>query len=599
MKKSLITIGIIFAVLLTLGSIHAEDAANTTFSDLSNQISEIQVGEVVNLSNEYKFDPQTDNNYVDGVTVSKDMIIKGNNTVIDGNGKARALYIKSGCNVVVENITFKNCFSESDGAGIELCKNSNLVLKNCIFINNKVYNANGGAINSHTSTNITAYNCVFKYNNAIRESNLEWEEFKRGLGSAFCIGINSNLNLYDCTLANNKGYLSTVAVISNSIEGHMVSKLYAKNCLFENNTSNAHTAIYIDELGKCEVISSIFRNNRATTGSSIIDLDGTISSVFKKCLFESNSGVKGGVFYIFPHGSTKGTVTISDSTFNKNTASEMGGAIYSNSAALTLTNNQFNQNTAKDSGGAVMVHKGTVKLTNCIFNKNKASKGGAAVFSCDNVVMSKCKFTSNEASKFGGAIYSNANKMTFTDNTFNQNTAKDSGGAINIYKGTVKLTNCIFNKNKAPKGGAAVFAGDNAIMSKCKFTSNTATKFGGAIYQKVKKHTVSKCTYNGNKAPKSKDVYDKIKVYVKQTSKKRGNVKLKIKVGSSWNVPHNQKILLKFKGPRFFKTGWIKLPAKGALNLKVPVKLKRGIYKLVVSMNGEYCKYNSLKVKVV
>ena len=523
MKKSLIMMGVLFAVILTLGAIHAADAANTTtFSDLSDEISDTQTSNVVELSSNYQFNERADRGYVDGVTVSKDMTIKGNKKVIDGNGKARALYVTSGTNLVVESVTFKNCYSESGGAAIYLCKNSNLILKDCIFTNNKVYNSNGGAINSHSTTSINAYNCVFKYNTAIRESNLEWNKFKKGMGSVFCIGINSKLNLHDCTVSNNKGYLSTVVVISNSDEGHKASKLYANNCLFENNVARTHTVIYIDELGKCEVTGSTFRNNRATTACSIIDLDGTISSVFKDCLFESNSGVKGGVFYIFPHGKTKSTVSISGSTFNKNTASEIGGAIYANSARLTLTNNKFNLNTAKDRGGAIMIHKGSVKLTNCVFNKNKASKGGAAVFACYNVVMTKSKFTGNKA-----------------------------------------------------------------------------TKFGGAIYQKVNKHSVSKCTYKSNKAPKSKNVFDKYKVYVKQTSKKRSNLRFDIKVHSSWSAPLNQKIILKLKGPKFFKSNWIKMPTNGKISFKVPVKLKKGTYKVSVFMDGETCKYNHPKVKVV
>ena len=61
----------------------------------------------------------------------------------------------------------------------------------------------------------------------------------------------------------------------------------------------------------------------------------------------------------------------------------------------------------------------------------------------------------------------------------------------------------------------------------------------------------------------------------------------------------NQKIILKLKGPKFFKSNWIKMPTNGKINFKVPAKLKKGTYKVSVFMDGETCKYNHPKVKVV
>ena len=203
LKKSLIMTGILLVFILAAGTIHAEDAAvnETGFSDLSYQINAIEADEALNLDKNYKFREIDDGNYVDGVTVSKDLTIKGNNKVIDGNCKARALYIRSDCKVSIEDVTFKNCYSESGGAAIYLCKNSNLILKNCVFTNNKVYNANGGVLTAQSSTNIDVHNCIFTNNKAIRQSNLEWNKFKKGMGSVFCIGVDSKLNLYDSTIS--------------------------------------------------------------------------------------------------------------------------------------------------------------------------------------------------------------------------------------------------------------------------------------------------------------------------------------------------------------------------------------------------------------
>lgn len=75
--------------------------------------------------------------------------------------------------------------------------------------------------------------------------------------------------------------------------------------------------------------------------------------------------------------------------------------------------------------------------------------------------------------------------------------------------------------------------------------------------------------------------------------------KLTVKLSSSWSAPLNKKIKLKFKGSKNFKTGWIMVPSNGVLKLKVPVKLKVGKYKVVVSMDDGKCVQNSPKIKVV
>ena len=218
-KKTLIIL-IILCILLTVTSINAADSVNqdnltTTqddqvkyFEDLDNQIKNTPDGSDLNLTDNYKYSYAFDNSFKDGVVISKSITINGNNKYIDGSNLARGLTINYNCNVVIKDLTFKNCFSNDNGGGILLGTKSNLTLYNCKFYNNNVFNANGGAICCEKQTNIDIYNSEFNNNAAIRQSDLEWSKFKKGMGSAICVSLGSTFKMHNSNFKNTVNFLS-------------------------------------------------------------------------------------------------------------------------------------------------------------------------------------------------------------------------------------------------------------------------------------------------------------------------------------------------------------------------------------------------------
>ena len=515
----------LFIVLILFLTINVVNAGNNTdvgsYSNLTDQIGAVDEGSTLNLTSNYQFNNDTDSE--NGVLISKSITVNGNDSYIDGNHQARAFLIKSKCNVVLENLIFKNCFGEGDGGAIFLSSNSNLTLKNCVFQNNKVYNANGAAIVARSSTNINIYSCTFSDNVCIRESDWDWDQFKRGMGSALCVGIDSNLNIYDSVFKNNQAYLSTILLISYNDVKQQVSRLFVRGCLFENNTSRTNTAIYLDEFGRGEILNSIFRNNVATYSGGIVALDASLQATIKDCLFEANKAVKGGSIYIHPFKDNPSTVLIDDCKFYRNVATENGGAVYANGANLKIVDSDFKYNTASNNGGAVFTYKGVTSFISSNFMENNAKSGGAGYLLSNKIVASKSVFNNNVASKKAGGIYSR----------------------------TIKVS-------------------------------------------------ASNCKYINNKAPKISNIYGVFHATVKQTGKYFGGVKLSIKLSSPWEASLAQKIKLKFtSGGKTHKSGWIKTPSSGKLNLRVPVDLKCGRYTLHVETESGVCVHNSLKVKVI
>ena len=424
--KKLVFIFILLFILFSVCSVYAE---NSTFSQFSDEISN-GTQQTLNLTNDYKFDNNFDLNFTDGVGISKNITIEGNGHIIDGSNQARGLYINSNCNVVLDNITFSNCFSNASGGAIFLSPHSNLTLKNCIFKSNSVYNSNGGAVIGQSSTNINVFNCIFDNNTCIRESNLEWVKFKAGMGGAFLVSMDSNLEIYDSTFKNNYGHVSIILVISfDEGDNFKQSTFLAKNCLFENNTSPSHTAIYIDERGKGEISDCVFKNNHVTYMGGTITLESTAYTLIRNCSFEENHVVKGGALNIVPFADYQSTVDIIDCSFLNNYASVNGGAIYANNVKLTVANSTFYNNRAGKNGGAMFLYLGSCDFSNLNFYNNQAVTGGALYIIKNQISLKEGVFYQNRASKNGGAIYDNNARVYSLNNRFISNSA-DKGSEV-------------------------------------------------------------------------------------------------------------------------------------------------------------------------
>ena len=135
--------------------------------------------------------------------------------------------------------------------------------------------------------------------------------------------------------------------------------------------------------------------------------------------------VNGGVIF----QSSKGILTIINSTFSKNTA-KRGGVIYANGLLIVkdsfFLENQATGDELVSSGGAI--NGVDIDIFNSTFTNNTSIIGGAILGF--NVNISICNLTENDA-KLGGAIYIERT-LNVSDSYFIQNTANGEGGAIYV-----------------------------------------------------------------------------------------------------------------------------------------------------------------------
>jgi hypothetical protein len=180
-----------------------------------------------------------------------------------------------------------------------------------------------------------------------------------------------------------------------------------------------------------------------------------------------------------------GTLTVTNSTFSGNSASKNGGGISSYLGTVEVSNSIFSGNTGYEGGGIFSNH-GTLTVTNSTFDRNNADRyGGGGIDSAgDGLTVINSTF-SNNSGKFGGGIFmgsATGGGSTVTGSTFVGNTAQEGGG-INTFNSTLTVTNSTFFGNSASGNGGGTrnyYAGTLALQN-VTFAGNSASAGGNSI----------------------------------------------------------------------------------------------------------------------
>ncbi len=175
-------------------------------------------------------------------------------------------------------------------------------------------------------------------------------------------------------------------------------------------------------------------------------------------------------------GNNLTTAAVLDGFNIRNGSGNTFGGMYNNSSSPTISNCSFNLNTAVNEGGGIYNNSSSPIISNCSFS-NSAAIGG------------------------GGGIYNNFSSPTISNCSFSNNySLTDDGGAIYNYSSSPIISNCIISGNWANDGGGMY--NDNSsslIITNCSFTGNTANNAsGGALANSSSSPTISNCSFSGN-----------------------------------------------------------------------------------------------------
>ena len=383
--------------------------------------------------------------------------------------------------IINSNFTKNHAFN---GGAIFVAPDEGITnITNSSFIENSAH-GDGGAINMNASS-VHLNNTIFKSNTALS-------------GGAIFVGEKGSSNyIYNSTFDGNRavaedehgvhgGYSHGGAINWLSAAGHI---LYSN---FTNNEADYGGAIYLNGKSNNTIMDHIiFDGNIANKNGGALDWNAQNGQLFN-CSFISNYAGEYGAALCREPEATGGSGK--DNSFEYNHAGIAGAALaWMGSVGITITNYTFNYNTANVAGGAIYVapesHNCSIIdsrfLGNEILN-DTGGHGGAIYATAQNTTVTNSNFTLNKA-HHGGAIFvgSAGGSTNITDSIFTENSAAVNGGAVYLLSSSTIINRTIFNKNTAALNGGAINANGTGTANQVynsSFNGNRAENgYGGAI----------------------------------------------------------------------------------------------------------------------
>jgi predicted outer membrane repeat protein len=263
------------------------------------------------------------------------------------------------------------------------------------------------------------------------------------------------------------------------------------NLTLTDGTSDNGGAIYNE--GTLTVTNDTFNTNTAGNVGSGGAIYNDFSLTVNKSTFTGNYAQDGGAI------SSDDSLTVANSTFTNNFGL-YGGVIW-NFGDSTINNNIFTNNNGDYGGVIYNEHISTIFVINNTFTKNQAPNG-AVIFNYGTSTETNNTFNNNTAGYGSGGAINNLGTSTETNNTFNNNSAWYGGAIAN--QGTSTETNNTFNNNSAWTGGAIANPG-NLIVKNSNFINNTA-HYGGAIFDDYTLN-VTESNFTNNTATQGGAIY--------------------------------------------------------------------------------------------
>ena len=214
-------------------------------------------------------------------------------------------------------------------------------------------------------------------------------------------------------------------------------------------------------------------NITGSDGGGIINGSNGGTLTMTGCTISGNvtDGNGGGII----NESNDGTLVINGCTISGNIAGGNGGGVYCDFGTMTVTNSSFSANSASD-GGGIYNNFGTVSTTNSTFSANSASNGGGIFDNDASLDITSSTLSANSATGNGGGIDNHNSTSNITNSTFSGNSAGDGGGLLNDDGGTINVTNCTFSTNSAIlAGGIDTSQGDELDLADTIIAKNTDT----------------------------------------------------------------------------------------------------------------------------
>ena len=490
--------------------------------------------------------------------INSEITINGNNAVIDiqedpGELSFGHFFVKSDGDLELYDLTLQNGARYAGGAVVVV--EGKLFASNTNFLNNFAYSeggntvGRGGAIYNESGIVTIIDNSLFQDNLAGYSTDVG-----NHLGGAI-YSKNGILTVYSSSFDTNAAAGNGGAIYterdSSDISGGLVvieDSIFSGNWAYRDGGAIA----LINEINGATFItdSDFLENHADVSGGAIYSNASELKADFDT--FEGNLAAFGGAIYTKKSGGGNPSILRSEgSTYDTNSASQIGGAIYSENSNLYLDESDFKGNTASSCGairigghpylegetwepgaelGSELFVPATIEINGGRYTYNEAwlTHGGAICHLQGELSLQDIVFAHNQAEEYGGVLLL-VDKSDLSGLLMASNVALSHGGAISIgYPFTmvqipgeselvdpstlnfpVSIINSNVNNNWTGGVGAGFYVnvGGRVSISKSTFKTNWSNSSGGGIFQAGGGLFITNSTFSQNAASKGGGLY--------------------------------------------------------------------------------------------
>jgi predicted outer membrane repeat protein len=483
-------------------------------------------------------------------SIARQITINGNNAVIDiqraaGEPFFGHFFIEPDGDLELYDLTLQNGSRLWGGAVV--IDAGDFFASNTDFLNNVVFPVDNGVVGLGGA--------IFNDSGSIRiidhslfQSNRAGETTTMGdnLGGAI-YSRNGSLLVYSSTFDQNIAAGSGGGIYAErdaSDEGG--GSLQVQDASFFNNRAIADggaVALNNEFNGAIIVTSDFVENHADGSGGAIYSEASDLIADFDS--IRNNSAAFGGGVYSRRLGEGGlSTFSSNTTTYNFNTASEIGGAIYSENSDLTLESSSFLANTAGTCGAlrnggspSLDIRAGDLETVTHVssstriiggeFSNNAASlsHGGAICHVMGDLSIRGTSLLLNQAQEYGGALQV-SDQLELDSVTLWGNHARRGGGAAIGYPVqdipgqytyvsptymtfSTAISRSSITANGADTLGGGIWAhhGGRVMIDQSAFVYNNAGSAGGGFYQEEGDLFINNSTFSGNTASRGGGIY--------------------------------------------------------------------------------------------
>jgi predicted outer membrane repeat protein len=217
------------------------------------------------------------------------------------------------------------------------------------------------------------------------------------------------------------------------------------------------------------------------------------------------------VYHVVTGSGTDGTAVLDGFTITGGNANSStwphwnGGGMLNVSGSPTLTNVTFQNNSAISGGGISTNDQSSPILTNVTFHGNSAAQNGGGMFNrtFSNPILMNVIFSVNTAGGNGGGMSNTLSNPILTNVTFIANTSLHNGGGMhNFLYSSPTLTNVNFQTNSSGDQGGGMANIDNSspTLTNVNFQANSSEEQGGGMFNQTSNPILTEVNFSNNAA---------------------------------------------------------------------------------------------------